>query len=183
MKEIFKDIKGYEGHYQVSNLGNVRSVERQVTYPSGKKWKYKSKHMKTSFHNGYELLTLSKEGVKSRVSVHRLVATAFLGHEPCGFDVVVDHKDNDSMNNKLNNLQLISQRENCSKDKKSGTSKYTGVSWFSRDSKWRSSISFRGSTVHLGYFKKELDAHYQYELALDLINEIDDLTIEELKSI
>ena len=108
---------------------------------------------------------------------------SFLGHNPCGFDTVVDHIDNNPMNNKLNNLQLISHRENCSKDRKQGASKYTGVSWFARDSKWRASISFKGSSVHLGYFKDELDAHYQYELALDLINEIDDLTIEELKSI
>ena len=51
MKEIFKDIKGYEGYYQVSNLGNIKSVKRQVTYPSGKIWKYKSKPMRTRVHN------------------------------------------------------------------------------------------------------------------------------------
>ena len=59
--------------------------------------------------------------------VHRLVAMAFLDHVPCGHKIVVDHIDNNPFNNHLSNLQLISNRENTTKDKPIGKSGFRGV--------------------------------------------------------
>jgi len=116
--EIFKDIPGYEGIYQVSDLGRVKSLKFN-----------KEKILKPGVNNhGYYTVVLCK-GKRKTINVHQLVAMAFLNHEPCGYNgLIVDHKDNNPLNNRLSNLQLISQRENTSKDKK-GSSKYTGVSW------------------------------------------------------
>jgi ribosomal protein L15E len=70
---------------------------------------------------------------------------AFLNHTPCGYKIVVDHIDNNiKTDNRLENLQLITQRENVSKDIKNTSSKYIGVCWHKKAKKWRSSIQING---------------------------------------
>ena len=71
-------------------------------------------------------LTKNKKG--ESVPVHKLSAMTFLGHIPCGFKAVIDHKDNISTNNRKNNLQITSVRHNATKDRVNKTG-YTGVSW------------------------------------------------------
>jgi hypothetical protein len=157
IEEIWKDIPGYEGIYQVSDLGNVKSLRFN-----------KEKILKPGVNgSGYYTVVLCK-GKRKTKKVHKLVAMAFLNHNPDGYKLVVDHKDNDKLNNILSNLQLISQRENSSKDKK-GTSKHTGVSWDKERNKWKSSISINGKLKNLGRFNCELAAHHAYEKKLDEI--------------
>jgi len=102
------------------------------------------------------------------------MAITFLNHIPNGHSIIVDHINNISTDNRLENLQLITNRENLSKDKKNGTSKYTGVSWFKRGKKWHSSININNKKVHLGYFIDDLEASNQYQLALKNIDKYDD---------
>ena len=161
--EIFKDIQGFEGLYQVSNLGRVKSLARKSLIGRV----LKERILKPSvIGRGYLSVCLRKEGKNHVKNVHQLMAIAFLGHTPNGNKIVVDHRNNDKTNNKLSNLQLISHRENVSKDKKGCSSKYTGVNWSKRANKWRANIIIKGKQEHLGYFNDELEAAKAYQNAL-----------------
>lgn len=158
--EVWKDIPEFEGIYQVSNLGNVKSLN----YRKKGIAKLLSKNLNT---NKRYRVNLCKNGrCFPNSKIHQLVAIAFLTHKPCGHKIVVDHIDNNRQNDKLYNLQLISNRENTIKDIKGGTSKYTGVCWNKRQGKWQGAISFYGKAKHLGYFTKELEAANAYKKAL-----------------
>jgi hypothetical protein len=87
---------------------------------------------------------------------------------PCGYERVVDHIDFNPLNNHVSNLQIISQRENRSKDtwRKNPASQYTGVSWHKASQKWRAQIGINGKKKGLGLFSSELEAHEAYQLAL-----------------
>lgn len=159
MKEVWKDIPNYEGVYQVSDFGNVKSFkginERLL----------KKRLIKT----GYFSVVLSKDNKRKEISIHQLVAITFLNHKPNGTSyLVVDHINNIKTDNRLENLQLISNRKNCSKDKK-GTSKYTGVSWNKKRCKWVSQININRKVKNLGYFNCEYSAYLAYKLELVLL--------------
>ena len=149
--EVWKNIPEFES-YQVSNLGNVRSLkygkERIIKQMIGGR--------------GYYRLSLMKNKKSHTPLVSQLMAIAFLNHKPCGNKIVVDHIDNNKLNNKLYNLQLITNRENLSKDKKSN-SKYTGVCWHKSVKKWQSRIGINGKMKHLGYFTDEKEAAQAYQ--------------------
>ena len=156
-KEIWKTIKDYPD-YEVSNYGRVKSLNYRCT----KKEKVLKGTLNTT---GYLTVSLCKNKSHKTFKIHQLVAISFLNHEPDGYKIVVDHKDNDPLNNNLDNLQLIAHRENVSKDRK-GTSKFTGVCWNKNRNKWRAQIQINGKDKHLGYFTKELDAHNAYQKEL-----------------
>jgi hypothetical protein len=169
-KEIWKDIPNYEGLYQVSNLGRVKSLKRIVYNNSTNNILYTQKELikkqkiKSVLHiRRYYIVSLFKNSLGKDYSVHQLVAMAFLGHVPCGMKMVIDHIDNDSLNNKLENLQIVTVRENCSKDKKNKTSKYIGASWCKQANKWMSSIRINKKQTYLGYFNCEFKAHLVYQ--------------------
>ena len=156
--ETWKDIPSFK-NYQVSNLGNVRSLN----YNRKGKTKVLSKCTNSM---GRYSVTLYKEGKRyggQNISV--LVAKAFLNHKPNGGKIVVDHINNIKTNDNLYNLQVITQRKNSIKDRK-GSSKYVGVSWHKSSNKWQSSIYINGRYKHLGTYKSEQKASqaYQYEL-------------------
>jgi len=159
--EIWRSIPNYDNKYQVSNLGNVKSLH------FGKE-KLLSKKVST---NGYLILILYKDKKPKTRTVHQLVAETFLNHKPDGTQkIVVDHINNNKLDNRLINLQLITQRLNKTKDKKETSSKYTGVVWNKHIKKWMSSIRFNGKKLHLGYFINEYDAHISYQNKLNEIN-------------
>jgi hypothetical protein len=120
-------------------------------------------------NSGYFHVFITKDKKRKIFNVHKLVAMAFLNHNPCGKNIVVDHIDNDKLNNKVSNLQIITARENLSKDKKGCTSKYTGVSLHKTSKKWICHIRINGVKKHLGYFINEIDANNAYKKALNKI--------------
>jgi len=162
-KEIWRDVKNFEGLYQVSNLGRVKSL---VRYRVPRERVLKGGLGK----DGYLHVIFCKDKKQKSINIHKLVAIAFLDHEPCGHEIVVDHIDNDCTNNRLENLRLISQRENCSKDKKGYSSKYVGVCWDKSRNKWMAQIKINGKKKHLGRFTNELEAHNTYQKELKQIN-------------
>ena len=110
--EIWKDIKGYEGIYQVSNLGNVASKDRRViNRPSGSMRIARGAMMAPWDNgNGYLVVSLRKGRGRKNHYVHRLVAEAFLEIEE-GKDIV-NHKDYNKHNNSADNLEWCTQKEN-----------------------------------------------------------------------
>ena len=113
MEEIWKDIEGYEGTYQVSNLGRVRSLDRYVPFGtnSSRLRKISGKVLKQQPHNkGYCVAQLSKDSKLSLYLVHRLVATAFIPN-PMNKEMV-NHKDGNKQNNNADNLEWATRQEN-----------------------------------------------------------------------
>ena len=115
MEEIWKDIKGYEGIYKVSNLGNVLSLKR--THKSGfqKRLKLLKQHGDTS---GYPQVVLYKDGERKTYKVHRLVAESFI--ENPFFKPEVNHKDGVKTNNVADNLEWCTRKENMFHAKETG---------------------------------------------------------------
>ena len=108
--EIWKDIKGYEGMYKVSNLGRVMSIRRKVNGPRGYKT-IKQKILKIGKNNfGYSTVTLSKHGKSHRKQVHRLVALAFIPN--VNNLPQINHIDGNKSNNVVENLEWITNRDN-----------------------------------------------------------------------
>tara|TARA_B110000285_G_scaffold188316_1_gene214451 strand:- start:307 stop:795 length:489 start_codon:yes stop_codon:yes gene_type:complete len=162
MKEIFKDIKGSEGLYQISNFGNVKSLN----YNRTKEQKLLSPGLTAS---GYEKVDLRINGKRRTRTVHQLVAEVFLNHEPCGMKLVVNHIDFDKTNNHVSNLEIVTSRENTNRKHCKSSSRYIGVSWDDNSSKWKSRITIDGRTNHLGIFNCETKAHLTYQLELEKI--------------
>lgn len=108
MKEIWKDAVGFEGRYEVSNLGRVRS---HVCSFNGKDPKEpKTKILRDADNKGYRRVVLiSKEGKRCCKTVHRLVAAAFLGD--CT-NMEINHIDCDKTNNRVDNLEICTQSHN-----------------------------------------------------------------------
>lgn len=158
--EEWRDVPEYEGLYQISSYGNVKSLNYRRTG--------KEQILKPSIDgNGYYKINLYKNNKQKSKRIHILVAICFLGHTPDGTNkIVVDHRDTIKLNNNLSNLQLITNRENCSKDRTGGSSKYTGVYWNRQMNKWKSEIQIKGKLIYLGYYDEELEAAEIYQKAL-----------------
>ena len=115
LKEEWRDIKGFEGYYQVSNCGNIKSVDREILqkHYSGCISHYilKGKIKKLQKQkNGYLIIDLNKNGKFIRKLVHRLVAENFIDN-PKGYSYV-NHKDNNPKNNQVDNLEWCTQSYN-----------------------------------------------------------------------
>jgi hypothetical protein len=155
MEEIWRDVKEYEGLYQVSNLGRLKNIVRNKIIKLNKR--------------GYNYIgaTLCKNAKRKDVYIHQLVAIAFLNHKPCGHKYVIDHINDDTSDNKVENLQIVTQRYNCRKTQGRYSSIYKGVSLCKRDKKWISHIFTNGKKKHLGSFDCELKAYEAYQNALN----------------
>ena len=111
MTEIWHPCAGYETHYEVSNYGNVRSIERLVPHPlGGKKIQYGRVLKVGKASNGYLIVNFCVDKVKSNHSVHRLVARAFIPNEDN--KPQVNHKDGNKHNNHVDNLEWVTRSEN-----------------------------------------------------------------------
>lgn len=148
--ETWKDIPGYEGHYQVSDLGNVRSVKSKIQL---KLYRY---------YNDYLYCDLQKDGLKKKFKVHRLVLWSFIGHSGKHIDHINAKRDD----NRLTNLRYCTARENSHyrHAKQKHLSKLRGVSF--NGIRWRAKIFINKKQTHLGYFDSEHEAHQAYQSAL-----------------
>lgn len=103
MKEIWKDIKGYEGKYQISNLGNVKTLKR-------------NKILKPNKSGEYDYVILYMNGKGKIKKIHRLVAENYI-ENPNGLECV-NHKDENKRNNVVNNLEWCTKQYNCNYGKR-----------------------------------------------------------------
>ena len=99
---MWRSVKGYEGLYEASTDGEVRSIARRTTKGGILK-------LYVSPHNGYAYVTLSKNNKRKTKRVHRLIATAFWGDRP---EKQINHKNGDKTDNRLSNLEYCTQSEN-----------------------------------------------------------------------
>lgn len=109
-KERWKDVIGYEGLYQVSNLGRVKSVDRLTTDKNGRTYTVKGKILNQSKVGDYLRVSLYTNNVARGKLVHRLVAEAFIPN-PNKYEIV-NHKDENKLNNCSDNLEWCTQSYN-----------------------------------------------------------------------
>lgn len=161
--EEWKQVVGFEGKYEVSNLGRIKSLNyrsvkgvEQVLKP----------YLDRKNHNYHKYTLVNSEGKVITLLVHPLVIQAFIGKSQGKF---VDHIDGDGSNNALSNLRYCTHRENLTFDnvnfKKPKSSKYAGVS-YNRNSngkkKWRAIIKHKKITYSVGTFSTEIEARNAY---------------------
>ena len=164
--EIFKQLLSFN-KYEVSNFGRVRSNMY------GKYRILKQGYTK----QGYLIvkLTNSENLIRTR-TVHLLVAEVFLNHFSNGKQlIIVDHKDNDKSNNKVSNLQLITQRLNATKDR---SKIHTGATLHKKSGRYFSRICLNGKVKYLGYFDTEKEASEAYQNALISHQNNEEITIK-----
>jgi len=149
MKEIWKDIKGYNGDYQISNFGRVMS------FKNGRKRMLKNSFRDKNYYN----ISLWLNNKKSEYRIHNLVWSHFGDEESNGHEKQVDHIDRNKLNNRIDNLRISNNAQNnINRTGYNKTSKYKGVCWFKRNSKWRAYIGGK----HIGLFDTEKEAAIAY---------------------
>lgn len=125
VKEVWKDIDGFEGYYQVSNTGIIKSLDRKYMTKRGCFEKRKSRIMKQSiFYNRYYTVHLRKEGNTYCLPVHRLIAMAFIPNPEN--KPQVNHINGIKTDNRIENLEWATAKENTTHAITLGLSKRSG---------------------------------------------------------
>jgi predicted XRE-type DNA-binding protein len=122
MKEIWKEVQGYEGLYEISNYGIIKGIERECPY-NKRKLGGKPKSQRSD-KDGYRIVTLCKDCIKKNFKVHRLVAINFLENKN-NFPMV-NHIDGDKANNHVSNLEWCNQSHNEKHAYKTGLKSHVG---------------------------------------------------------
>lgn len=164
-EESWKEIPKCEGIYMASDLGRLKSLPRRYIN------KGNIAHRKGNILKGY----INSQGYRcvnivfyKNISVHLLVSFAFHNHKRCGYDFVVDHLDDNKLNNCADNLKIVTSRENTMRGHKNTSSKYTGVSLCKRSNRFFTIITIKRKQIALGYQKLEEDAKNLYDTAFKL---------------
>jgi len=168
-QEEWRDVPDYENIYQNSTLGRAKSLERIRFHKKRGKELIKTRILKQTIckKNGRLYVSLWKDKKKTTSSVSILMGEVFLNHKYCPVkQELVDHKNNNPLDNRLENLQIITHRKNSTKDK-SPKSGFTGVS--KSKNKFRATIDFDNIKYSLGFFYSPEDAHKVYLEAVRLI--------------
>lgn len=155
MTQVFKDVLGYDGRYQISDSGNVLSITR-------------GKLLKSAIDkDGYINISLFKNGKSKKVRAHRLVALEFIPN-PNNYPIV-DHIDGNKSNNHYLNLRWCTNQQNLNFDNVKtsvfgrGISTYKGVYWHNIKNKWVIVHYNNGKRRHVGYAKTDLEGHIKYQ--------------------
>lgn len=172
--EIWKDIEGYDGYYQISNLGRVKSLSR-VVFNNFIYRTTRNRILKPVVNKyGYIKSLLSFNNKRINFQVHRLVALHFINNSKNKSQV--NHIDSNKLNNNVKNLEWVSKIENqCHRFiNKKTTSIYVGV-YFDKNNKnypYRSQIQINKKHIVLGCFKTEEEA-YQRRCEYEKANKIE----------
>jgi len=170
--EEWRDISGYEGLYQVSDFGRVKSLARTDYNKNGRILPIKERIMATHSNGvGHIKLTLSNGNSRSKKYVHRLMAEAFVPN-PNGYKLI-NHIDGNPSNNTLPNIEWVSMRENVThglkkSDSRKKSSVFPGVhlNTINTNKKWKAMLFLNGKHNFLGNFYTEEEAHEAYQKAL-----------------
>ena len=167
--EIFRPIKDYEGLYEISDLGRVKSVERTIT-KSGKGTKFIRERILRYNTNlkGYRYVILSKNSKLRNFTIHKLVWQSFGDAERK--EKVIDHITENKLFNWIKNLQLLSNRENRTKSTLASKTLPIGVSYIKKTNNYIAKFSYNNRSIHLGTFKTIGKASQAYQSKLIEIN-------------
>lgn len=162
--EIWKPIPNYEGLYEVSNYGRVKSLERKIKDSRFGFKNLKERILKSCKRpDGYFIVSLYGKKVK-KIYIHHLVVSVFFNNTNSKMNI--NHIDGDKSNNKLSNLELVTKRENTTHSlinkKKSGLP--TGVD--KNFNRFRARLKHKGVYYTLGFFDTPEEAHHAYLDAL-----------------
>ena len=161
MEEIWLKVPNYE-KYSVSNLGNIKN-------------NFNENLLKFNFGNDEYLFVKFWANKKAKLyKVHQVVAMAFLNHVPCGHKLVVNHINGIKTDNRVENLEIVTNRENTSTcynpNKVNCSSQYIGVDARNTNNncpkKWRAQIVINKKKIFLGNFLTELQAKKMYDHAI-----------------
>lgn len=130
--EIWKDVYGFEGYFQISNTGKVKSVKRELINSSNIKRVIKEKILSPCIStNGYRIVSLNKDKKRIKMSIHRLIATAFIPNpENKPF---VNHINGIKTDNRIENLEFVSASENIKHAYNIGLMKPTALGKFGKN--------------------------------------------------
>lgn len=165
MEEVWKPIKGYEGLYEISNMGRVKSLAKIV----GNGFHREEKMLQIIVEKTkYCFVNLMRNAKPKKYRIHLLVWDYFGDKPRDGLRLQVDHKDEDKGNNRIDNLQLLSGRKNKSKErllnKASGLP--TGVCWHKQNKKYHAQIYIDRTHFNLGFYNTPEEASNAYQEAL-----------------
>lgn len=169
--EIWKDIPGYEGLYKISSEGRLMSLERKFIRNNNKNAiTLPDKLLKISTdHKGYKKISITDINRKRKTyRVHQLVAMTFYGHKISGYEMVINHKDSNPSNNNVNNLEVVTVRENIVHFYKNikCIGKMTGINYNKIEKIYYAVIGHKGRYYNLGQYKNINTASEIYQIAV-----------------
>lgn len=153
MNEVWKDVAGYEGLYQVSNLGRVKNLKRKVPYAKGMRTIPERILQNHTNKYGYVYVRLYKDAKGKNIKLHRIVAQAFIENpenKRC-----VNHIDGNKENNRVENLEWVTHSENMQHASDNGLwvswnrgKHYNHRDWLSKEAKEKLSERMKGNKFH-----------------------------------
>lgn len=179
--EIWKDIKGYEGLYQVSNMGRVKSLNRFIYKSNGTIQPFKGKICAMCPDNNYIKVSLSKNGKYALKLVHRLVAEAFIPNPENKPEI--DHINTDRKDNRVENLRWCTHKENVNNPLTISKYKANTGRIVSNETREKLSLALKGRKMSKESISKRTKSTYKpiIQLTLDgnFIKEWESATIIE----
>lgn len=169
MEEVWADILGFDGFYQISSLGRVRTCValcvKRDRWEKGWPWRI----LKTSNVRGYEYIRIARKEKGRSLKIHRILWEAFRGQIPVGLGI--DHINGDPLDNRIDNLRLATQQEQNRNKSRKTNRKMKGkkgvyfISGRALKKPWLAKIIINKKAIHLGYFVTELEAAKAYNEA------------------
>lgn len=150
--ERWRKIKGFD-NYKISSKGQVKSF---------KNLQPKILSSCIGAHKYKQVSLQNNQGIAKTKLVHQLVAMAFLGHSPDGHGSIVTHINKDPLDNKVENLRIVSHRETTARSVK-GSSKYRGVYLNKPTGMFMASLRHKGKSIYLGLYRTEKGASAAYK--------------------
>lgn len=166
-EEIWKDITGYEGLYQISNFGGVKTLKKDVIIGNAVRHQEERMLKCDPMKKGYLRASLSKNGVIKRVLVHRLVYEHFNG--PIIEGLIINHKDRNKHNNDNDNLELVTYRRNTHHYRES-TNRQLPIGVRKMRGKYQARLNVSSKVIYLGVYDTPAKASEIFQSAVIKLN-------------
>lgn len=168
LTEQFKPIECYEGLYEISNFGRVKSLAKEWYGGFGKRKKGETILSPAINSSGYLCVVLCNKSINKSVQIHQLVWDAFGDSKRNGGKLQIDHIDENKINNNIENLRLVTQRENVSKNRLliKNSNFPTGVSQHIKTKQYYTRIMINNKIHSLGYYNTPEEAGEAYQKKL-----------------